>query len=126
MAVARIKRHGNTISYLATCPSRTRKILIKDAKPDLIHAIADAAYNIIKNNVSLNRTQIAKLKPYSKEFRVLATKGIPIRRKKKVLSSQKGFGALALISAILAPLLSYVVPKIFSRAAKPVSSTASG
>ena len=101
----RLKKHRNTLCYLSSCSNKNRKFLIKGSSADIIKAISDAAYNIIKNKVHMPNKEKKKLVRYATDLRTLATKQVTIKRKKNILSSQKGHGILNILWNILKPIL---------------------
>ena len=102
---SRMKKHESTLHYLASCPMRNRKYIVKGATDEVIRAISDCAYNIIKGKVALNPRNIKKIKPLINDLRQLATHTVTLARKKKILGSQHGGSILGVLWSILKPLL---------------------
>lgn len=81
---------------------------MRAAPPDLVLAISECAYNVLKGNVTLNKSQIRKLKRYKQQLRTLGQKHISTKKKKKVLQSGRGF----FLPALLAPLIGTVLTSL--------------
>ena len=102
---SRLKKHRDTLCYLSSCSNKIRKFLIKGSSSDIIKAISDATYNIIKNKVHIPNKEKKQLARYATDLRTLATKQVSIKRKKNILGSQKGHGILNILWNILKPIL---------------------
>ena len=82
-----------------------RKAIIEHATPDLIHAVTEIIYNMLKGVIELTPDQKRRLSRHKEEFRALVNKKLSIKKKRKILN-QKGTGAgLAALIPIALTLL---------------------
>ena len=82
-----------------------RKAIIDHATPDLIHAVTEIVYNMLKGVIELTPDQKRRLSRHKEEFRALVNKKLSIKKKRKILN-QKGTGAaLAALIPIAISLL---------------------
>ncbi len=95
----RLQRNTKWLEAMYKAKPSLNKALIQAADKDLIHCLCECAYNVIKNKDSLSEVHLKKLKAHGKDIQVLATKKVPVKKKKKIL--QKG----GLIAALLAPVI---------------------
>ena len=82
-----------------------RKAIIDYATPDLIHAVTEIVYNMLKGVIELTPDQKRRLSRHKEEFRALINKKLSVKKKRKILN-QKGTGAaLAALIPIALSLL---------------------
>ena len=82
-----------------------RKAIIEHATPDLIHAVTEIVYNMLKGVIELTPDQKRRLSRHKEEFRALVNKKLSIKKKRRILN-QKGTGAgLATLIPIALTLL---------------------
>ena len=82
-----------------------RKAIIEHATPDLIHAVTEIVYNMLKGVIELTPDQKRRLSRHKEEFRALVNKKLSLKKKRKILN-QKGTGAaLAALIPIAISLL---------------------
>ena len=82
-----------------------RKAIIEHATPDLIHAVTEIVYNMLKGVIELTSDQKRRLSRHKEEFRALINKKLSVKKKRKILN-QKGTGAaLAALIPIAISLL---------------------
>ena len=79
-----------------------RKVLLQQAKPEVIKLLSDCALNILKGKILLTQQEKTRLQPHRKKVRTLANKRTSIKTKKKVLQ-HGGF-----LPAFLLPILAAV------------------
>ena len=83
-----------------------KKAIIEHASPDLINAISEIVWNMLKGVIKLTPKQKRRLSRYKEEFCSLVKKKLSIAKKRKILN-QKGTGAgLAALVPIALALLS--------------------
>ena len=83
-----------------------RKAIIEHATPDLIHAVTEIVYNMLKGVLELTPDQKRCLSRHKEEFRALVNKKLSVKKKRKILN-QKGTGAaLAALLPVALALLS--------------------
>ncbi len=103
-----MKRHILALQLLRRYKGNTnlRKAVITHADADLICSLADCAYNILRGNVKLTPNNRKVLTKFRNNLRKLASKKVPIKRKRAVLQTGSG----AFLTALLAPLASTFLP----------------
>ena len=101
-----VKRHILCIQeqnrYKST---KLKRAIIADA--DLLCALAECAYNILKNNIPLNDAQRQRLRKYRKQLRELSGRRVPAAKRRRILLQQQGQSG-GFLSAFLAPLESSI------------------
>ena len=100
-----IERALPLLQTLVSSKPILRKAIIDHASPDLIHAVTEIVYNMLKGVIELTPEQKRRLTRYKEEFRTLVNKKLSVKKKRKILN-QKGTGAglAALIPIALAVL----------------------
>ena len=106
-----VKRHMLCIQALNRYKStKLRRAIIANADADLLCALADCAYNILKNNIPLSDLQRQRLSKYRTKLRELSQRRTPAAGRRRILlQRQVGEGQSGgFLSAFLAPLASSV------------------
>ena len=90
--------------------TKLRRAIIANADADLLCALAECAYNILKKNIPLSDLQRRRLSKYRTKLRELAQRRTPDARRRRILLPQQvGEGQSGgFLSAFLAPLASSV------------------
>lgn len=102
----RIKTNRFILCVLRNADSKLQKAILKNARPDVIKAIAEIAYNVLHGNVSIcNRTKKQLIK-YKKPIRKLGKPSTKISYKRRLLVNQTGGWIAPLISSVLGAVLS--------------------
>jgi hypothetical protein len=78
-----------------------RKAIIQKAPNELIKALAELALNTLAGHIDLARKDKQKLYPYRHQIRALASKQIPLAKKRKQCCQKGGF-----LPALIGPALS--------------------
>ena len=100
-----VKRALPLLQTLLASKPILRKAIIDHASPDLINAISEIVWNMLKGVIKLTPEQIHRLSRYKEQFRSLVNKRLSIKKKRKILN-QKGTGAgLAALIPIALTLL---------------------
>ena len=104
-----VKRHIVCIQALNRIKSNKLKRAI-NADADLLCALAECAYNILKKNIPLSELQRRRLIKYRTKLRELAQRQTPAARRRRILLQQQvGEGQSGgFLSAFLVPLASSV------------------
>ena len=101
-----VKRALPLLETLVESKPILRKAIIEHASPDLINAISEIVWNMLKGVIKLTPEQKRRLSRHKKEFRSLVKKRLSVKKKRKILN-QKGTGAgLAALIPIALALLS--------------------
>ena len=108
-----VKRHNVCIQALNRIKNNKLKRAIianADADADLLCALAECAYNILKKNIPLSELQRRRLSKYRTKLRELAQRRTPAARRRRILLQQQvGEGQSGgFLSAFLAPMASSV------------------
>ena len=106
MMTDRLSKYKEGICYLSKCSPKNRKLIINDkSSAALIKALSDVSLTIIKGKIKLSSHQKKEIKAILKALQTLATKGVTIEEKKKVLVNRKGGAVLGLIVNLLKNIL---------------------
>ena len=108
---ALVKRHIVCIQALNRIKSnKLKRAIIANADADLLCALAECAYNILKKNIPLTELQKRRLSKYRTKLRELGQRQTPAARRRRILlQPQVGEGQSGgFLSAFLAPLASSV------------------
>ena len=108
---ALVKRHILCIQALNRYKStKLRRAIIGNADADLLCALAECAYNILKKNIPLSDLQRRRLRKYRTKLHELSQRRTPAARRRRILLQlQVGEGQSdGFLSAFLAPLASSV------------------
>ena len=106
-----VKKHILCIQALNRYKSNNlRRAIIANADADLLRALAECAYNILKKNIPLSDLQRRCLSKYRTKLRELSQRRTPVARRRRILLQQQvGEGQSGgFLSAFLAPLASSV------------------
>ena len=112
MMSALVKRHIVCIQALTRIKNnKIKKAIIANADADLLCALAECAYNILKKNIPLTALQRRRLSKYRTKLRELAQRRTPAARRRRILlQPQVGEGQSGdFLSAFLVPLASSVL-----------------
>ena len=113
---ALVKRHIEAIQALIRIKNkRVKKAILENANADLLCALAECAYNILKKNIPLTALQRRRLGKYRTKLRELAQRRTPAARRRRILLQQQvGEGQSGgFLSAFLAPLASSAFLSLF-------------
>ena len=106
-----VKRHILCIQTLNRYKStKLRRAIIANADADLMCALTECAYNILKKNIPLSDLKRRRLSKYRTKLRELAQRRTPAARRRRILLQQQVDEGQSggLLSAFLAPLASSV------------------
>lgn len=89
---SRLERHRLTLQHLArsNIKNKTRQNIVKEGGKDLRSCICECALNVLKENVPLSKNQWIKLKRLRKPIEVLASKRVPVKKKKTIIQQKGG------------------------------------
>ena len=106
-----VKRHILCIHALNRYKStKLRRAIIANADVDLLCALAECAYNILKKNIPLSDLQRRRLSKYRTKLRELAQRRTSAARRRRILLQQQVGGGQSgsFLSAFLTPFPSSV------------------
>ena len=96
-----VQKHGHMLKAIANSSPKWRKKMIAEAPSSVINAVSECCKNLLKGNVQLTLGQKQRLAPKCQHIRLLASKSIPIKKKRTILNQKGG----ALLGLLLKPLL---------------------
>ena len=111
---ARVKRQAHTLKLLAKSKPHICKAIIKGSDNDLVKCLSECAYNVLRGNVAITKTQKTKLTKYKQKLRKVADKKTSLKQKRKLVQTG-GF-----LTALLVPLLSAVIAPLAGEAVKGI------
>ena len=106
-----VKRHILCIQTLNRYKStKLRRAIITNADADILCALAECAYNILKTNIPLTELQRRRLSKYRKKLRELSQRRAPAARRRRFLMQKqvKEGQSGGFLTAFLAPLARWV------------------
>ena len=110
-AIDNIHKQKDMLNLLGHCKARLRKAIIRNSDKDLVDAICQCVYNVLKGNVDLSESEKHRLVLYKKTLRKLVSKST-LKEKKKILVQRGGFleflipAAISGISSIISSIIS--------------------
>jgi hypothetical protein len=96
----RLKTHIDELRVLKKAKPSLRKALLKSADNSLICCLSECSHNILNGNVKLSPAQKKALQRHRNNLRQLATKKVPLKRKRELLAQRGGF-----LPALIGPIL---------------------
>ena len=92
----RVVKNRKFLDALQQVEEKHRKKLIKGATNEQINTISEVALNILQGNIPLKEHHKKKLNKHKKSLRALASKGISVKKRKKIINQHGGMiGAAA-------------------------------
>ena len=85
-----INKYGSIVLAMIKAQPQYRKKLVKEAPDQVIHCISECCQNLLKGNVPLSIAHKRRLYPKRTQLRVIASKSIPVSKKKKILNQTGG------------------------------------
>ena len=92
----RVAKNKHFLDALQQVEEKHRKKLIKGATTEQINTISEVALNILQGNIPLKEHHKKKLNQHKKSLRGLASKGVSVKKRKKIINQHGGMiGAAA-------------------------------
>ena len=92
----RVAKNKRFLDAVQQVEEKHRKKLIKNATPEQINTISEVALNILQGNIPLKEHHKKKLNKHKKSLRALASKGVSVKNRKKIINQHGGMiGAAA-------------------------------
>ena len=91
----RVAKNKHFLDALQQVEEKHRKKLIKGATTEQINTISEVALNILQGNVPLKSHHKKKLNKHKKSLRALASKGVSVNKRKKIINQHGGTVAAA-------------------------------
>ena len=93
---SRVAKNKHFLDALQQVEEKHRKKLIKGATTEQINTISEVALNILQGNIPLQKHHKKKLNQHKKSLRALASKGVSVKTRKKIINQHGGMiGAAA-------------------------------
>ena len=92
----RAKQSYHHLKVLAESKPHQIKAIVKTADNPLIHTLCECIFNLLSSNLPISPQKKRKLAKYKKHLIKIATKGVPLTQKRKILV-QHGGNFLALL-----------------------------
>ena len=99
------------IIFLNGLPAEKRKKIIDHLQRKQINSISEICSNFLKKRLTLSKDTIKKASKYKKELRKIALKATPIKKKIKILASNRGGGLLSILLPAAVSLISSLIAK---------------
>ena len=101
------------IRNFSKLPAKQRRLILKTAPKELIHALSEASLNILKGTVPLTKAKYSKLKRHKASLVKLANPKESLISKRKIVQQRGGF-LTALLGTIL-PIAASVIGGLVSK-----------
>ena len=92
---SRVVKNRKFLDALQLVEQKHRKELIKGATSEQINTISEVALNILQGNIPLKEHHKKKLNKHKKSLRGLASKGVSVKKRKKILNQHGGMLGVA-------------------------------
>ena len=97
----RMQKYKKELCFLGRCSKTQRNRYLNAAPSMLIRAVGDSAKSLLEGNLPISNYYRKKLRKDINILKKLATRGVPITTKKKILQSQRGGALLPIIFNVL-------------------------
>lgn len=98
------------LEILTKVNSKSRKKIIKSCDLQLTEAILECVFNVLRQNIQLEKTHMNKLRKHKKTLRKLVNSKQKLNKKRDLLIQSGG----SFLPIILTPIVSYFLDKIAS------------
>ncbi len=99
-----IENNLGFLQALSSCPHHQRQYLLTTATPEQVHALVQAAHNVLHCYVPVRDQSKANLRKHRQALSSLASPSTPFKEKKQLLVQQGGGFAQDLVEPLLAAL----------------------
>lgn len=96
------------LELLAKVNGKSRQKILKCCDLDLIEAIAECIFNVLRKNIQLRKTHVNKLRKHKTTLRRLVNPKNKLNKKRNTILQSGG----SFLPLILAPVVSYLFEKI--------------
>ena len=95
------------IKVLARSNTRQRKVLLQGATNQQLKGLFELCLNIIRGNLPINSAEFHRLKRYRKTLESLASRRVPLYKKREIVNQKGGF--IGTIAKFALPLLASII-----------------
>ena len=108
----RFQKNKHLLLSVAKCKKKLRNAIFKNCDKEFIYAICECILNIVNGNITINKENYNKLKPFKNIFKKLLNKS-SLKSKKKILIQKGGF--LQFLIPALIEGIAIIASKFFSQ-----------
>ena len=109
----RLEITKNFAYQLAESSRKERKALLRDATEEQLKGLFEICLNIIRGNVPMDQADFQRLKRHKNTLTALASKKVPIYKKRRIVNQKGGF--LSSVAAFALPFLAQVISSRLAR-----------
>ena len=95
------------IKVLARSNTRQRKLLLRGATNEQLKGLFELCLNIIRGNLPINNTEFLRLKRHRKTLESLASRRVPLYKKREIVNQKGGF--IGAVAKIAIPILASII-----------------
>ena len=110
----RVIKNRKFLQALQLTENKQRKQLIDSASPEQINTISEIVLNLLQGNINIKGTHKTKLNQHKRSLRALASKGVSVKKRKKILN-QHG----EMIGAAASALAEYTYKEVAKQSKYP-------
>ena len=95
------------IKVLARSNTSQRKLLLRGATNKQLKGLFELCLNIIRGNLPINNTEFHRLKRHRKTLESLASRRVPLYKKREIVNQKGGF--IGAVAKIAIPILASII-----------------
>ena len=95
------------IKVLARSNANQRKLLLRGATNQQLKGLFELCLNIIRGNLPINNAEFRRLKRHRKTLESLASRRVPLYKKRKIVNQKGGF--IGAVAKFAVPLLASII-----------------
>ena len=95
------------IKVLAKSSATQRKLLLRGATNEQLKGLFELCLNIIRGNLPLSNAEFHKLKRHRKTLESLASRRVPLYKKREIVNQKGGF--IGAVANLAIPLLASII-----------------
>ena len=92
---------------LAKSSAKQRKLLLRGATNEQLKGLFELCLNIIRGNLPLSNAEFHKLKRHRKTLESLASRRVPLYKKREIVNQKGGF--IGAVANLAIPLLASII-----------------
>jgi hypothetical protein len=119
MAPKKLKSNSKVkrfIKLISVCHKPAElKAILSHAPDTVIKCIADASLNVLSGDIKLNPRQKRVFKPYKPKLINLASKRIPLKKKRQIIQKGGAFPLLAVLPALVSTVIGLFGNRVFGK-----------
>ena len=106
-----VRSNYHALHVLNTATPKLRKAIVSNCDRELVNSICESVLNVLNGNVPFSECVARKMRKHRAVLGKVADNRFPISGKKKLIVQRRGF-LLALLSAVLPALRSYIFKQL--------------